>query len=119
MLTLSFNFFAFVRVSVKRQLRKYKNCSLLLVGARNRAEVGRFLIRQNREESNFFLESNQEREERENFFPLPSSNFWTLIKKEERVKMAASVSWSQRWLRPEVSDSRSSSFFETTTDDTC
>ena len=72
-----------------------------------------------REESNFFLESDQEREERENFFPLPSSNFWTLIKKEERVKMAASVSWSQRWLRPEVSDSRSSSFFETTTDDTC
>lgn len=118
MLTLSFNFFAFVRVSVMRQLRKYKNCSLLLVGARNRAEVGRFLIRQNREESNFFLESIR-REKRENFFPLPSSNFWTLIKKEERVKMAASVSWSQRWLRPEVSDSRSSSFFETTTDDAC
>lgn len=115
MLTLSFNFFAFVRVSVMRQLRKYKNCSLLVVGARNRAEVvGRFLIRQN-----FFLESIKEREERENFFPLPSSNFWTLIKKEERVKMAASVSWSQRWLRPEVSDSKSSSFFETTTDDTC
>lgn len=76
--------------------------------------MGRFLIRQN-----FFLESIKEREERENFFPLPSSNFWTLIKKEERVKMAASVSWSQRWLRPEVSDSKSSSFFETTTDDTC
>jgi len=118
MLTLSFNFFAFVRVRVMRQLRKYKNCSLLVVGARNRAEVGRFLIRQNREESNFFLESIR-REKRENFFPFPSSNFWTLIKKEERVKMAASVSWSQRWLRPEVSDSRSSSFFETTTDDTC
>lgn len=118
MLTLSFKLLAFVRVSLKRQLRKYKNCSLLLVGARNRAEVGRFLIRQNREESNFFLESIR-REKRENFFPFPSSNFWTLIKKEERVKMAASVSWSQRWLRPEVSDSRSSSFFETTTDDTC
>lgn len=115
MLTLSFNFFAFVRVSVMRQLRKYKNCSLLVVGDRKRAEVGRFLIR---EESNFFR-VDQEREERENFFPLPSSNFWTLIKKEERVKMAASVSWSQRWLRPEVSDSKSSSFFETTTDDTC
>ena len=99
-----------------RQLRKYKNCSLLVVGARNRAEVGRFLIRQRRIE--FFSRVDQEREEREIFFPLPS-NFWTLIKKEERVKMAASVSWSQRWLRPEVSDSRSSSFFETTTDDTC
>jgi len=68
MLTLSFKLLAFVRVSLKRQLRKYKNCSLLLVGARNRAEVGRFLIRQNREESNFFLESIQEREERK-FFP--------------------------------------------------
>ena len=67
MLTLSFNFFAFVRVSVMRQLRKYKNCSLLLVGARNRAEVGRFLIRQRRIE--FFSGVGiQEREERK-FFP--------------------------------------------------
>ena len=64
------------------------------------------------------VRSGEREEKRENFFSLPS-NFWTLIKKEERVKMAASVSWSQRWLRPEVSDSRSSSFFETTTDDTC
>ena len=96
-----------------------KNCSFWWLATGDRQgtgqRVGRFLIR---EESNFFLESDQEREERENFFPLPS-NFWTLIKKEERVKMAASVSWSQRWLRPEVSDSKSSSFFETTTDDTC
>ena len=67
MLTLSFNFFAFVRVSVMRQLRKYKNCSLLVVGARNRAEVvGRFLIRQRRIES--FFSSRSEREERK-FFP--------------------------------------------------
>ena len=67
MLTLSFNFFAFVRVSVMRQLRKYKNCSLLVVGARNRAEVvGRFLIRQRRIE--FFSRVDQEREERK-FFP--------------------------------------------------
>ena len=48
-----------------RQLRKYKNCSLLVVGARNRAEVvGRFLIRQRRIESFF---SRRERERK--FFP--------------------------------------------------
>ena len=96
-----------------RQLRKYKNCSLLVVGARNRAEVGRFLIR---EESNF--DRSGERRERK-FFPFALKLLDADFKKEERVKMAASVSWSQRWLRPEVSDSRSSSFFETTTDDTC
>lgn len=66
MLTLSFKLLAFVRVSLKRQLRKYKNCSLLLVGARNRAEVGRFLIRQRRIE--FFSRVDPEREERK-FFP--------------------------------------------------
>ena len=118
MLTLSFQLLCFCPCEWNEQLRKYKNCSLLVVGARNRAEVGRFLIERRIE---FFLDQTsfiQEREEREIFFRLPS-NFWTLIKKEERVKMAASVSWSQRWLRPEVSDSRSSSFFETTTDDTC
>ena len=49
-----------------RQLRKYKNCSLLVVGARNRAEVvGRFLIRQRRIES--FFSSAGERERK--FFP--------------------------------------------------
>jgi len=48
-----------------RQLRKYKNCSLLVVGARNRAEVvGRFLIRQRRIESFF------SREKREKIFSL-------------------------------------------------
>ena len=83
----------------------------------NRAEGGA-IFDQRRIEFFSRVRSGEREEKRENFFPLPS-NFWTLIKKEERVKMAASVSWSQRWLRPEVSDSRSSSFFETTTDDTC
>ena len=83
----------------------------------NRAEGGAIFDQRRIE---FFSRVRGRGERREKiFFPLPSSNFWTLIKKEERVKMAASVSWSQRWLRPEVSDSRSSSFFETTTDDTC
>jgi hypothetical protein len=68
MLTLSFQLLAFVRVSVMRQLRKYKNCSLLLVGARNRAEVGRFLIRQT-EKNRIFFSSRSRREKRENFFP--------------------------------------------------
>ena len=67
MLTLSFNFFAFVRVSGMRQLRKYKNCSLLVVGARNRAEVGRFLIRQRRIE--FFSRVDQKEREERKFFP--------------------------------------------------
>ena len=67
MLTLSFNFFAFVRVSVKRQLRKYKNCSLLVVGARNRAEVGRFLIRQRRIEFFSRVDPGERRERK--FFP--------------------------------------------------
>ena len=50
-----------------RQLRKYKNCSLLVVGARNRAEVGRFLIRQRRIE--FFSRVDQKEREERKFFP--------------------------------------------------
>ena len=114
MLTLSFNFFAFP-CECNEAVEKIQK--LFSFGGW-RKEQGRghgAIFDQTEKNRIIFLE----REERENFFPLPSSNFWTLIKKEERVKMAASVSWSQRWLRPEVSDSRSSSFFETTTDDTC
>ena len=115
MLTLSFNFFAFVRVSVKRE-KKIQKLFSFAGWRKERSSRDFFQTEKNR----IFFSSRDPGERNSSaIFLLPSSNFWTLIKKEERVKMAASVSWSQRWLRPEVSDSRSSSFFETTMDDTC
>ena len=67
MLTLSFQLLCFCPCEWNEQLRKYKNCSLLVVGARNRAEVGRFLIRQRRIE--FFSRVDQKEREERKFFP--------------------------------------------------
>ena len=119
MLTLSFQLLCFCPCEWNEAVEKIQKL-FSFAGWRKEQGRGGAIFDQTQRRIEFFSRVDPgEREKRENFFPLPSSNFWTLIKKEERVKMAASVSWSQRWLRPEVSDSRSSSFFETTTDDTC
>ena len=118
MLTLSFNFFAFP-CECNEAVEKIQKLFSFGGWRKEQGRGGAIFDQTEQRRIEFFSRVDPGREKRENFFPLPSSNFWTLIKKEERVKMAASVSWSQRWLRPEVSDSRSSSFFETTTDDTC
>ena len=118
MLTLSFKLLCFCPCEFKEAVEKIQKLFSFAGWRKEQGRGGAIFDQTEQRRIEFFLESIR-REKRENFFPFPSSNFWTLIKKEERVKMAASVSWSQRWLRPEVSDSRSSSFFETTTDDTC
>ena len=117
MLTLSFQLLCFCPCEWNEAVEKIQK--LFSFGGW-REEQGRGgAIFDQTEKNRIFFSSRSRREKSEKIFSLLPSNFWTLIKKEERVKMAASVSWSQRWLRPEVSDSRSSSFFETTTDDTC
>ena len=119
MLTLSFKLLCFCPCEFKEAVEKIQKLFSFAGWRKEQGRGGAIFDQTEQRRIEFFSRVDQRREKRENFFPLPSSNFWTLIKKEERVKMAASVSWSQRWLRPEVSDSRSSSFFETTTDDTC
>ena len=118
MLTLSFKLLCFCPCEFKEAVEKIQKLFSFAGWRKEQGRGGAIFDQTEQRRIEFFsrVRSGERRERK--FFPfaLKLLDFWT---QEKRVKMAASVSWSQRWLRPEVSDSRSSSFFETTTDDTC
>lgn len=69
MLTLSFNFFAFVRVSFKEAVEKIQKLFSFAGWRKEQGRGGAIFDQTDREESNFFLESIQG-ERREKIFSL-------------------------------------------------